>query len=394
VGVACLRVGLPPLPGSLAPRAGARPAGLVTRIRWRARVPARDRVLQYAWEILVPGLDFDQQDSAFLAGLASLDDGGRYRSLRADQLPRLRQQADRAVRSGACSPSQRAALVRREIEDAHAAGKDPVPLVAQEVARCFEGKLSLLCAEELLDGWESEWWTPGNLARARVLICDRAFEAGFEVRNLLDAGHTSPSLRAVLRCDDPRALAGLRLLWSQRPTRPWDACGAVETVYSLASAPARAGLLAAYPDLLLWQREEDWPVAVVGAEDPPSSAEFLLAPEGVLFQGVSFTAYPRVIEVRERSRGYELRLGRERFRTPLDGDALMRRVEWWFLFAFRDFLPALGKVETWQSPNRATLLRAWGITPCPDCQRFLLPRVGEVGLPLEEAKDRVQDRGA
>ena len=118
-----------------------------------------------------------------------------------------------------------AALRRLMVEDAAAYGADPVPLVVDQIARCFDGRLPLTYAERLLAGWSSEWWTRGNLVRLRVLLCDRAFEAGFEVRNLLDAGRTAPALGDVLRITDPAGLAGLRLLWSERPTRPWDHCG-------------------------------------------------------------------------------------------------------------------------------------------------------------------------
>ena len=33
----------------------------------------------------------------------------------------------------------------------------------------------------------------------------------------------------------------------------------------------------------------------------------------------------------------------------------------------------------------AAILRAWGAIPCPECKRYLLPRVGEVGIAQDEA---------
>ena len=72
-----------------------------------------------------------------------------------------------------------------------------------------------------LANWEPAWWTEGNVARLRILLCDRAFEAGFEVRNLLDAGRNSPGLADVLHTGDPHRLATLRLLWSLRPRRSY-----------------------------------------------------------------------------------------------------------------------------------------------------------------------------
>ena len=62
-----------------------------------------------------------------------------------------------------------AALRRLAGQDAVADGKDPVPLVVAELGDCLEGRLPLAYGEALLNDWASDWWTPGNLARLRVL---------------------------------------------------------------------------------------------------------------------------------------------------------------------------------------------------------------------------------
>ena len=111
---------------------------------------------------------------------------------------------------------------RLQVEADAPAGADPVPAVVQQLARCFQGRLPLAFAQQLLEDWAANWWSAGNLSRLRILLCDRAFEAGFEVRNLLDAGQSAPALGTVLDVERPDALAALRLLWSQRPSRPWD----------------------------------------------------------------------------------------------------------------------------------------------------------------------------
>jgi hypothetical protein len=41
-------------------------------------------------------------------------------------------------------------------------------------------------------------------------------------------------------------------------------------------------------------------------------------------------------------------------------------------------------VADWESPDRAAILRSWGAQPCPECGRFLLARVGQIGLALDE----------
>ncbi len=77
-------------------------------------------------------------------------------------------------------------------------------------------------------------------------------------------------------------------------------------------------------------------------------------------------------------------LGEHRFRSPGHLDALALRMERWFRYAFSEFLPSLPRVEKWKAPDRIAILRAWGAVPCPECQRSLLPRVGQVGIALEE----------
>jgi len=358
---------------------------LVTHWWWRPRVPADVRARNYAWTMLAPHLHengYRLEDSAFLAGLAriSLEDG--YAPLRASLLPELVKRTETALAGGVAPAGHLAALRRLAIEDAVAQDADPVPLVVDLLTRCFEGRLSLGFAEHLLAQWRTSWWTAGNLARLRVLLCDRAFEAGFEVRNLLDAGRTAPALGAVLATADSSALAALRLLWSLRPTRPWDRCGDPWTVFDLAADPKRADLLGRYPDLLLWQEEREWLVAAPGDTDP-STAHIFFCIRGVLLQGILFTETPRVVEVNARWRYSDLVLGEHRFRSPGQLDALTLRMERWFRYAFGEFLPALPNVEKWKAPDRMAILRAWGACSCPECQRPLLPRVGEVGISLE-----------
>ena len=113
-------------------------------------------------------------------------------------------------------------------------------------------------------------------------------------------------------------------------------------------------------------------------------AEILVCVGGVWLQEVRFTETPGVVEEARKLFGGELALGKHRFRGPGEIDALARRMERWFRFTFNDFLPRTAGVRTWQSPERAAILRAWGAAPCLECGRFLLPRVGAVGVALDE----------
>src|SRR5439155_904069 len=196
--------------------------------------------------------------------------------------------AEKAVAAGGEAVERLADLRRLAIHDAAREGEDPVPLVVAEVARCFEGRLSFAYAERLLEGWESDWWTPANLARLRVLLCDRAFEAGFEVRNLLEAGRAAPTLGAVLEAENRRPLAWLRLLWSLRPRRPWDHCGKAVTGFEVAESAEQARLLGDHPDLLLLQEG-------VGAWGPAAES-VLVGGGGLVFGNVLFTERPGQVE--------------------------------------------------------------------------------------------------
>jgi uncharacterized C2H2 Zn-finger protein len=361
---------------------------LLTHWLWRPRVPAAVRARNYAWTMLAPHLHangYSLEDSAFLAGLANHSVADGYGPLRESLLPELLKRTENALAMGIAPPGHLAALRRLTVEDAVARGADPVPLLVDLLARCFEGRFSLRFAEHLLAGWEASWWTPGNRVRLRVLLCDRAFEAGFEVRNLLDAGQNAPALGRVLGTDNVADLAALRLLWSLRPTRPWDRCGDPWTVFDLAVDPKRDDLLGHCPDLLLWQIEPDWLVAGPGDTDPkPAQVTFCL--RGVCLQNVLFASAPRVVEVNARWRYRELILGEHCFRCSGDLDMLVLRMERWFRYAFSEFLPALPRVEQWQAPDRLAILRAWGAVSCPECHRQLLPRVGQVGIALGDSE--------
>jgi hypothetical protein len=358
---------------------------LLVRYLWQHQAPPARRLLDYAWAMLAPRLHkgrFRPGDSAFLAGLARL-------SLEQELTPDtdlvrdLVRRTEVAVLNGEGPPGHLAVLRRLLIECAVAERDDPVPLVAHQLARCFSGKLPLAFAQHLLHDWASDWWTPGNLARLRVLLCDQAFEAGFEVGNLLDAGQSIPALAAVLGTDQ-RHLTALRLVWSLRPARPWDRCGDVRTAFEVALDTAGEAVLARHPDVLLWQIEPAWEVVADGGLGRMGPAEILLDTHGVRAQEVLFTEAPHVSGVRPKLVGWEMMLGDRTFRSPNDLTPMALRLERWFRYAFNEFFPMLERVETWQSPDRATVLRSWGAVPCPECRRFVLPRVEQIGIALDE----------
>jgi hypothetical protein len=361
---------------------------VLTRVILRAQGPVSERVLELTWRLLVPELhagEYHPGDAAFAAGLARWYSERGRADVPEDQLAELLRKTELAMAAGKAPAGHLAALVRLQIERAADEGEDPVPRVVRQLGRCFEGRLPLTFAQHLLEDWAAPWWTRVNLSRLRVLVCDRAFEAGYEVQTLLDAGQNAPALGAVLGTDGPRSLAALRLIWSLRATRPWDKLGNVATAFELAGDPERAAVFGEHVDLLLYQEDRGVEVAAEDGREPLRPARIQVTLAGLWLQEVIFSIPPRVFEVRRRTTGTELILGRNVFRSPGDLDPLSRRLEKWFRWVFHEVLPQVDKVLTWQSPHRQALLRAWGAVPCPECGKPLLPRAGEVGIALEEA---------
>ena len=136
---------------------------------------------------------FSRADAAFTAGLAQLHGRIGLAGVDAEQVNRLVRMSESPTANGVVPPGHFAALCRLWIETETQRGRDPVPLVAELMAKAFEGRLPFVFAQQLLEDWAAKWWTRTNLARLRVMLCDRAFEAGFEVQSLLDAGQNAPA---------------------------------------------------------------------------------------------------------------------------------------------------------------------------------------------------------
>jgi len=363
--------------------------GVRTAVRWRPRDTLQHRALDYAWMLMAPRLhpeEFSLPDAEFLAGLAlaSADRGTPF--LRRAVLLAVITRTEQAASAQAHAAAPLAALHRLAIHDGVAEGKDPVPLVVAELVDCLEGRLPLAYGEALLTDWQTDWWTPGNLSRLRVLLCDRAFEAGFEVSHLLEIGQSYAALGAVLEVDQPRGLTLLRLLWSMRATQPWDRAGDAVAAFERADHADSASLLQRFPDLLLVQEDTSFAVSHLG-EEGVAPLRIVVCGRGVALLEVLFERKPSVIEVTAKRLplldSYEMRVDGEQFRFSSDPTAVAARLERWFRFLFNDFLPQTATVMGWQSPDIGARLRARGAVPCPECGRPVLPRLGNLAKPLQ-----------
>ncbi|MBY0526564.1 MAG: hypothetical protein K2R98_24425 [Gemmataceae bacterium] len=353
-------------------------AGLFVHFRTLARAALLDRAIDAAWSMLSPRLHvagFEETDASFLAGLAVISVGHGQANRRERTLERVIDLTEKAVLAGTGSKAHLAALVRLALTDAATAGSDPVTLVARQISRCLEGVLPLACGEQLLARWESAWWTVGNLARLRVLVCERAFEAGFTVGDLQEVGRLAPALGDVLETDQPDALAQLRFLWSIRSGKPWARCGEALTVFELTQhAAVGARWLENHPDLLL-------------SPVPTSSGgpALQVCARGVLVDDKLLMQVPASVEVRGKQDedGYELIVGDHVFALARGADALARRLERWCHYYFGDFLPQAMSPAAGRASPVAERLRAREAVACPDCRQQLLPRRGDVGAMSE-----------
>ncbi len=356
--------------------------GVVVAVRGKPATPLADRVVDHAWATVLPKLaerGFVPTDADFLAGLALISlERGRPQARRPVLEKALRFAAGEVLQGREVGPL--AALKRLGVNDAVRDGVDPVPLVLEEIDFCLKGKLPLAYGEALLTDWETDWWTEGNLGRLRALVCDRAFEAGFEVSDLVEVGSSYAALGAVLEVNSPRRMILLRLLWSMRATRPWDSAGEAMTVFEYAVQKASKNVLQSFPDLLLIHENKGYKAAHADSGEEPSTLRIAICGRGIAVQDVLFERRPTVIEVGSRKvKGYfEMRLGSEMFRFTAEPSFVAERLERWFRFLFNEFLPQASKVIDWKSPDLGAKLRARGAMPCPECKRPLLPRVGAV----------------
>jgi hypothetical protein len=345
-------------------------------LAWWRRPPALERALVYAWTWLAPRLhtgSFSRDDAVFLAGLALSSKGVGQVEARSAMLDRFIRITENAVVGRQAPLDLLLPLRRLALSDAARRGHDPGAELTAAMGRCLAGDLPLDFVEQLAAGWEGSPGTAGAQARLRALLCDRAFEAGREVRDLMTAGILAPTLGQFLQIQRADELCQLRLLWSLRPSRPWDRWGKAVTAFELAGDPEGPLYFQEHPDLLLLDR---------------TAPEVIVCGRGVVFNGSLFTQRPHRVEMKARrdfdSTSYEIVVDDLRWSWPGDAATVVRRLDRWFHFFFTEFAPRLNDVRTWHAPAGTKPLRTKDAAPCPECGRWLITRCGEVGATLDD----------
>jgi hypothetical protein len=291
---------------------------------------------------------------------------------RAETLERVLRLTANAVAGGLAPVAHLAALRRLAIADGAALGNDPMRLLASEAGSSFRGELPLNYAQALLSDWSEAWWAPGNRARLRLLLADELFTAGREMCNLPAMVIAVPALAELLQYETADALARLRLLWSLRPHRPWQAWSEAQTIFELVDdKKLTLPLLERYPDLL-WLDSGPLVLFITGA--------------GIIIEGVVFSARPRTVNMKMRRQGrdvnYELVVGEHGFYVEQDPHEMVDALDRWFDYLFDAFLPQIAGAYQWQPPEDVKPLQFQEAAACPECGRLSIPRLGQSGTPL------------
>lgn len=344
------------------------------QLRLRPTTDPTDRALGYAWSLLAPRLHiggYDDGDAAFLARLALTSIGRGGAKARDPIVQRHIATTAAAVRAGHGRLIDLAAHVRLAVADAPAAGADRVVRMGDALWPCLTGDApgglaELVATDDLLVGW-----SVGERARLRVLLAARAFEAGIEVADLHDLGRAAPALGRALGSDDTDGLARLRLLWSLRPTRPWQVCGPAATVFELANYPMLGSHhLDVAPDLLLFQS------LTPGEPEPP--APLLVCGRGLIYRGALIHEPDTPIDARPAAGGYELLIGRHRLPCRANPEDLTRKLRRWTAYYFKEFLSEIEAVLHRRSAHAAHLLAPLTVS-CPKCGIHFVGRRGDFG---------------
>jgi hypothetical protein len=160
---------------------------------WPVGRNRRDRLVNWAWTMLVPQMcqkGMGKAGAEFIGGLALVSAGHGSVSKRAGALQAVRETLDAQAPKDADLVGPLAAVWSLTIQDQAIEGDDPIPLLLDQVSRCFAGKLPLSYASQLLGGLpdpaDNSWWTKGHWQRLQILLCEQAFAAGIELSDLTD----------------------------------------------------------------------------------------------------------------------------------------------------------------------------------------------------------------
>jgi hypothetical protein len=220
---------------------------------------------------------------------------------------------------------------------------------------------------ESFTGTAKASWPKSDLYRLTTLIAQAAFQAGVDIDDWLNLGRPFPVLAAVLNLEHRWHWLQVHALWLFRDKKPWQKIGPALDPFDLADSHGHEEILAYYPDVLLYSPRDN---LVIGSK-------------GVWIEGVCVTSAPQSDAILLSLHGVqEIQVGNLRipcgraFRTHLND------IQNWLNWYFRDFLPTVPNTPQLMVESRHRLWQQGRIV-CPECNRWLFPCAGDLGVLLK-----------
>ena len=314
---------------AMAGGAGLLAAGLVYLI-WPNPRPAKERLVNAAWRILVPEVlqnEMGPREWGFLHGLVELTEQVRRQKLSQDLLLECCEEASEAARTEPLALACLARLSRRYLADMADAGEDPFDFVLTLAGECFKGKLPLSFLNDLMENFHGKArsaWSNCDLNRLPILVAHQAFSAEAEIDDWLNLGRAYPLLATVLNLEQRWHWLQYYAVWSKRNQAPWEAAETALTMIDLAKAVDEyEEILTHYPDALLYAPK----------------ANIVLGSKGVWIEGVCVTSYQPGTEVslQKISGHHELTSARSRFAVRRTRAPISMTLSAGYAIIFRSF---------------------------------------------------------
>ena len=336
------------------------------RLHWGHEEPPADRVIDHAWNFVIPRMlrthDLPAADQMLFAGLADATVNHGDAEYREKTLGQAIAQTGDLGWADALSAS----LMALKLEDRDE-GADDVPMLAGQFADVCAGKATWGAANRLFLRMRGDLANRTRRAKLRILLLRAAFQAGLEAGDLRRLGRLAPEVGVCYASEDRAGLARLRLLWLYRANRLWQTVGAAASVFDLAQYAQ--SYLEQRPDLLLLQPAPN-------ADEAP----ILICEEGVVYrESVLASADARVAVRAKTGGGFDLLLNNQRYPFKKNPAILVQRLTAWRAFLFEEFLPRADILQRRTSDLGDRLLNRHR-RECGACGRDFYGLPGGMGL--------------
>ena len=343
---------------------------------WAWRKPlanARDRAVDLAWEMLVPGIGRSPDAVRYLTRLC------RTSLMAGDAVERSAivweladQSAVIASKGGTYLGFYAASNVLRAV-DAGTLGRETVGELATLLSGFFQSQFTAPIGESMaVIVRDDVRLSEGERRRLGILLLSSAFQAGLTPTDLVSLRRFLPALVSLLP-EDTEQMSALETLWLQRSEKPWAKAGSVETIFSLCKSKPGLALRALRfdPDALL-------------VHQPEESLNNLLGPVTVNRRGIRFggavVADPEVeVTVVMTPTGGELVFGKNTF--ALDhrpSDALEKTLKRLLRYRAEGLIPEIDREH--RVSGRVDDFLAAIAVGCPLCRTESRIRSGQLGI--------------